>query len=113
MALPRKNRMTKQDFTKLFRSGRRLRGKRCSIQYGPLSSETPKVAVVVQAKKVSSAVERNSIRRVLSEIIVNILPEFVSSVFVVVVVHVQLDEESLKECRQELIEMLHKSGIIK
>ena len=112
MALPKKNRMTGKDFTKLFRSGKRIRGQFCSVQYGPLKTDEPKIAVVVQTKAVPSAVGRNRIRRILFDEMGRVLSKLSSNVFLVVIVHTKPSDSEATECREELIGMLEKSGII-
>ena len=112
MALARKNRMAKRDFTKRFRSGKRIRNKHCSIHYGPLETPEPKIAIVVQAKAAPRAVDRNSIRRQLSIFLSGMISSFTRPVFVVVIVHSPTSVMHLEECRDELSSMLQKSGII-
>ena len=112
MALARKNRMAKRDFTKRFRSGKRIRDKHCSIHYGPLETPEPKIAIVVQAKAAPHAVDRNSIRRHLSVFMAGIISSFTRPAFVVIIVHSPTTEANLEDCRKELSGMLLKSGII-
>lgn len=113
MTLPKKNRMTKRDFSKRFRSGKRIRGTSCSVQYGDIDGDVSKVAIVVQVKAATRSVERNRIRRVLSEDIGRLLPRFTRPVFLVVIVHAKPADPSLSGCRSALESVLIKSGIIK
>jgi ribonuclease P protein component len=102
--------MSKQDFTKLFRTGKRVRGKRCSIQYGPLS--TIKVAAVVQAKAVASAVDRNRIRRGVYQAFDKLLKRVKRPVWVVAVVHKAVLGPEMTLCTEEMESLMKKSGII-
>jgi len=108
MALPKDNRMTKTDFSKRFRSGKRVRGRTLSLQYGP--EQTPKVAIVVQARAVPGAVARNQIRRQLGGFMETILQHFSKPVWVAVIVHSKPD--NVTTMKDELKELLKKSGII-
>jgi ribonuclease P protein component len=112
MALPKNNRMTKRDFTKRFKTGRRVRGRYCSLQYGPIETAEPKIAVVVQSKIAPLASTRNRIRRILNEYLGSVVRSFSRPVFVVVIVHVKLEGDDKERCRMELESMLKKSGII-
>lgn len=104
--------MSKRDFSKRFRTGRRIRGQYCSLHYGPLETAEPKIAVVVRSKAVPLAVRRNAIRRALSEHIGGHIQDFTRPVFVVVIVHTQVSDDNMKQCREEITGMLKKSGII-
>lgn len=105
--------MTKRDFSKLFRSGKRVRGRTCSFQYGDLGGPDSKIAIVVQVKAAPHAVMRNRIRRVLSEHITPLIPRLTRTVFLVLIVHKKPDEDGFRECVNEMNDMLIKSGIIK
>lgn len=104
--------MTKKDFTKRFKTGRRLRGQYCSLQYGPIETPEPKIAIVVQAKTTPLASGRNRIRRALSDHIGTLLNDFSRPVFVVVIVHTGMNEHTVDLCRKEVTDLLKKSGII-
>lgn len=108
MALPRNNRMTKQDFTSKFRSGKRIRGEALSLQYGP--AEKILIAVVIQAKAITGAVDRNRIRRQLSAVLERHIEIFRKPVWVAVIVHAR--PKSIVALKDELSVLLGKSGII-
>jgi ribonuclease P protein component len=100
--------MRKVDFSKRFRSGKRLRGKVVALQYG--SSRTTKIAVVVQARAVPGAVERNRIRRQLYAHVATLVEAFTRPIWVAIIVHTK--PGSIVAARDELSDLLRKSGII-
>ena len=108
MALPKDNRMTKTDFSKRFRSGKRVRGRTLFLQYGP--EQIPKIAIVVQARAVPGAATRNQIRRQLGGFMETLLQQFSKPVWVAVIVHTK--PHNIAATKDELQELLKKSGII-
>jgi len=70
MALNKKNRLKKkQDFEAVFKKSRAVNGSFLFVKYKKNELDTPRFGFVVSAKVAKKAVERNRIRRILSETI--------------------------------------------
>ncbi len=68
MALNKKNRLKKKrDFGEVFKKGRAVKGSFLFIKYRKNGLDAPRFGFVVSAKVAGNAVERNRIRRILSE----------------------------------------------
>ncbi len=68
MALNKKNRLKKKrDFKEVFKKGRAVKGSFLFIKYRKNELGVPRFGFVVSAKVAKKAVERNQIRRILSE----------------------------------------------
>src|SRR3990167_6434505 len=68
MALNKKNRLKKkQDFEAVFKKGKAVNGSFLFIKYKKNELDMPRFGFVVSAKVAGKAVERNKIRRILSE----------------------------------------------
>ena len=68
MALNKKNRLKKKrDFEEVFKKGKAVKGSFLFIKYRKNALGIPRLGFVVSAKVARKAVERNKIRRILSE----------------------------------------------
>ena len=68
MALNNKNRLkNKSDFDKVFKKGRAVKSSFLFIKYVKNELDAPRFGFVVSAKVAGKAVERNKIRRIISE----------------------------------------------
>ncbi len=68
MALNKKNRLKKKrDFEGVFKKGKAVKGSFLFIKYTKNELGVPRLGFVVSAKIAGKAVERNKIRRILSE----------------------------------------------
>ncbi len=68
MALNKKNRLKKKlDFEDVFKKGKAVKGSFLFIKYRKNELNLPRFGFVVSAKVAGKAVERNKIRRILSE----------------------------------------------
>src|SRR3989338_7835582 len=68
MALNKKNRLKKErDFVGVFKKGKAVKGSFLFIKYRKNELGVPRFGFVVSAKVAEKAVERNKIRRILSE----------------------------------------------
>jgi ribonuclease P protein component len=68
MALNKKNRLKKKrDFEDVFKKGKAVKGSFLLIKYKKNESGASKFGFVISAKVAKKAVERNKIRRILSE----------------------------------------------
>lgn len=112
MALARKNRLSKKDFRKYFRSGKRVRGTAYSLQYGRLEGLDTKVAVVVPTKVVSTATERNRIRRVLYSVLETLIPSVRKPSFLIVIIHSKPSVVDVAHYKEDIAAILKKSAII-
>lgn len=77
MALNKKNRLkNKRDFEDVFKKGRAVKGSFLFIKYKKNESGVSRFGFVVSAKIAKKAVERNKIRRILSEGVRNKISDF-------------------------------------
>ncbi len=68
MALNKKNRLKKKhDFGEVFKKGKAIKGSFLFIKYRKNGLDAPRLSFVVSVKVARNAVERNRIRRILSE----------------------------------------------
>lgn len=74
MALNKRNRLKKKrDFEDVFKKGRAVKGSFLFIKYRKNKLGVPRFGFVVSVKVARSAVERNKIRRILSETVRGII----------------------------------------
>lgn len=74
MALNKKNRLKKKrDFEDVFKKNRAVKGSFLFIKYSKNKLGVPRFGFVVSVKVARSAVERNKIRRILSEMVRGII----------------------------------------
>ena len=108
MALPRKNRLTiKKDIDRVFRNGGTVKGSFLFIRLLKNRNEYPRFAFIVSTKHVPLAVDRNKIRRMLSEEIANIhLPGHRYDI--VVVICKKIERRQIKEVVEDLIKTIRE-----
>ena len=67
MPLSRKNRLKeKKDFDRVFKNGKTIKGRFLLVKYTNMIAKTPKFGFVVSAKIAKRAVDRNRVKRLLS-----------------------------------------------
>lgn len=104
--------MSKKEFAKYFRNGKRISGRVCSLRFGILESDDTKVAVVVPSKIVARATERNRIRRTLFSTIEELMPLVVRPSFLIIIVQKRPGDDDLTQYTEEITALLRKSDII-
>lgn len=88
MALNKKNRLKKKrDFEDVFKKGRAVKGAFLFIKYKKNELSVPRFGFVVSTKVAGKAVERNKIRRILSEGVRGMIDSLDSYDIIVVVTH--------------------------
>jgi len=108
MALPRKNRLTtKKDIDNVFKRGRTVKGSFLFTKGFNNQRGYSRFAFIVPSKYVSLAVDRNKIKRILSEEIVKTLL-LGSGYDTIVVIYKKIERGRFKELREELKETLLK-----
>jgi len=86
MALNKKNRLKKKlDFEDVFRKGRAVKGSFLFIKYKKTTLGIARFGFVVSTKVAKKAVERNKVRRILSETVRSVLNDFRSHDIIVYV----------------------------
>lgn len=103
-----KNRLTgKKDIDRVFKRGRTVKGSSLFIRLLKNQEKCSRFAFIVPAKHVSLAVDRNRIRRILSEKIAKI---FLSgpSYDILIVIHKKVARYQFGELSRDLIKLLAK-----
>ncbi len=102
--LPKENRLSKEAFTKIFKTGRRVRGGVLTLVYiKTQSQEKPKLGIVVSKKTIKTAVGRNKIKRQIRNILIQeILPVLKSGLEGVIMVYPGAGEKKFDELRGEI-----------
>ena len=106
MPLSKENRLTKKkDIDGLFKKKKTVRGDFLFIRYSSEKSPASKVVFIVPNKVYSKAVDRNRVKRVLSEIVKLRLYDLHGVDSAAVVVYKKADEEALKD---DLIKVINR-----
>ncbi|OGN00058.1 MAG: ribonuclease P protein component [Candidatus Yanofskybacteria bacterium RIFCSPHIGHO2_01_FULL_39_8b] len=107
MALPRCNRLVgKKEFNRVFKEGRTVKGSFLFIKARLSSSNNSRFGFIVPSKIYKNAVDRNRIKRILSEIIYLNINKIKGGQDVVIVVRARVEEETFKN---ELLNFIIKT----
>lgn len=108
MALPRQNRLAKKkDFDNVFKEGKTVKGSFLFIKYVRSDITVPRFGFIVPTKVFRKAVDRNRIKRVLSEVIRGYLKSVNDPQDVVIMVK----KGKERDISQELTELLLKTDL--
>ena len=104
MALPTKNRLKKKrDFNRIFKEGRAVKGDFLFIKFLKNNQELSRFGIIVPAGVFAKPVDRNRIKRVLSEVLRQRLDGILGFDAVVVLTKKDMEEK----IKQELILLLN------
>lgn len=109
--LPKKNRISVELFDTIGKSGKRISSPFFSFAYSLENAKIPRFAVVVGKKKLPHAVDRNTIRRKIYNILNSHLADIkpVYGIFYLQPISFTAPSEKLEE---EIIQILTKTGLI-
>ncbi|MDO8658142.1 MAG: ribonuclease P protein component [Candidatus Levybacteria bacterium] len=108
MALNKKNRLKKKrDFDDVFKKGRASKGRFLFIKYLKNELNLPRFGFVVSAKVARKAVERNKLRRILSEAVRDIIDDL-GSYDIAVFVTGKITAMSKKDIVEDFLAVLKK-----
>ena len=108
LALPKKNRLrTKKEIDRVFKNGRTVRGSFLFIRFLRNQKGSSRFAFIVPTKHIPLAVDRNKIKRMLSE---EVMSSFLSrqGYDVIVVITGKVERIQLKRLSTETREILEK-----
>lgn len=108
MALNKKNRLKrKRDFEDVFKKGKAVKGSFLFIKYRKNKLDEPRFGFVVSAKIAGKAVERNKIRRILSEVSGGII-DGLDSYDIIVVATSKIIAAHKEDVAKDFLEVLRK-----
>ncbi len=111
--LPKSNRIPKTDFKKLFKEGRYIHSKNIILLYTRnLSIKDPQFAVIIKSK-ITGAVGRNKIKRMIKRILVKNINYIQKDFQIALIVKSNLEKTSQDIVKQELIYLLQKANLYK
>lgn len=102
----------KKDFDRVFRQGRSIYQKECGIHFIKNGLENSRFAFVVSAKIFKKAVQRNRIRRIMSEFVRLNLEKIIPNYDVAIVVRSSIKEQDRKEIKKNIIKIFKKAGLM-
>lgn len=108
--LPKKNRIPREIFDPLWKSGKRLASPLFSFQYVPSPNADSRFSAVVSKKVAKTAVQRNSIRRKVYNSLKNIIPLIKKPIHATFHVKTAILQASLAEIEKETKDLLQKAG---
>ncbi len=113
MALKRASRLRKSsEFQRVRQQGRTLTSRLLILAWIPNEVERPRVGFVVSKRISKHAVERNYIKRLLSEAIRPFLPELSTSSDIVLSARSGITNADLKMLRQDIITLLRRARLL-
>ena len=108
MALNKKNRLkNKRDFDDVFKKGRTIRGSFLFIKYLKNKLNLPRFGFIVSAKVAKRAVDRNKLRRILSEAVRGIIDDL-GDYDIAVFAMGKITDISKKDIVEDLLAVLKK-----
>ena len=111
MALPKENRLiNKSNFDIIFKEGNAVKGNFLFIKYRKSDSYNPRFALIIPKKIIAGAVDRNKLKRFLSELIRLNLKNIQGSYDLVIVVNKKEKNDILGA---ELLNLFRKISILK
>lgn len=112
MALPQKHRLTsRSDFDKVFQEGKAVKGSFLFIKSRANELTLPRFGFVVSKKVYSRAVDRNRLKRVLSEVVATYIKnDTTKGRDYVIVVRKQEEEELVKNELTNLLRLFKNSN---
>lgn len=111
--LPKKYRLSRAQFGKVFNASKPLHSGHFSIKWtDSLSNKEPQFAVVVSKKVSRSSVERNRIRRRCYEVLRELLPRVPENVTGIIFVRLRAPPFRPKVFKEELEKLFLRAGII-
>lgn len=97
MALSKQNRLkTKKDFDRVFKKGNAVKGNFLFIKYLDGKSPNSRIGLIVPAKIVASAVERNKIKRLISELVRQRVKTIVGTYDIAIMLRVKGDKKQIE-----------------
>ncbi|NOY35507.1 MAG: ribonuclease P protein component [bacterium] len=110
--LPKKHRINKEMFKKVFPSGRSVHSGLISLKITKGEEENARFAFVVSAKTAKKAVDRNKLKRRARHIAAKLLPSFKRGVTVIFFFKKGSEKLDFKELEKEMANICKKAGIL-
>lgn len=112
MAFPKKNRISgEKDFQKIVSTGKTVQNSFFFVYYLKNSFQYNRFAIVISSKVASKAVERNKVRRRVSEIIRKNFPFIYSGFDMIILTRRKTKDLNSFELEESLIEIFKKAKI--
>jgi len=113
MALKRKLRLKKREFSLVKNKGKLVRGKELSLLiFFPKKEKEARFGFLLSRRVSSKAVERNKLKRQLVAVVKELLPRFQKKAWVIFLPHREMKNRNFEEIKKETEEVLKKGGLL-
>ena len=113
MALKRKLRLKKREFSLVKNKGKLVRGKELSLLiFFPKKEKEVRFGFLLSRRVSSKAVERNKLKRQLAAVVKKLFPYFRKKAWVIFLPRREMKNRGFEEIKKEVKEVLKKGGLL-
>ena len=105
---PKKNRLGRKDFNKIYKKGKRVYNKHFTLFYLKIPEQTEPQFGIVASTKVGKAAVRNKVKRRIREVVISELPRIYTDLQMIILTKPPITKLSYKELVKEFSTALYK-----
>jgi ribonuclease P protein component len=112
--LPKRNRLKKKaDFKKVFKKGKSCKNKYLFLKKVENNLNQSRFGFLISKKNFRKSVQRNKIKRRLSDLIKTELPKIKGGLDIIIIPKADLETKNFKEIREIISEIFYQAGLFK